>query len=38
MDLHERLRDDLQATAVLDAWVEVHEQTGPQIRGNEPSL
>ena len=29
---------DLQATAVLDAWVEVHEQTGPQIRGDEPSL
>ena len=29
---------DFQATAVLDAWVEVHEQTGHQIQGDEPSL
>ena len=29
---------DVQATAVLDAWIEIHEQAGLQIRRVEPSL
>ena len=29
---------DVQATAVFDAWIEIHEQAGLQIRRVEPSL
>ena len=29
---------DVQATAVLEAWIEIHEQAGLQIRRVEPSL